>query len=159
MRKVTKIVLGVTTLGVLATSAFAYGCQGKGQEGNCNFENKKCNKMMYKKAHKRGHGIMGAFMQLDLTSTQKDKIMKIMEDARASIEKPTKAFTASEFNKAQFVKLVKEQKEARIEKRAETIEKVYALLNSEQKKELKTLLDKKAEFKGCKFDKNSNGRG
>jgi len=160
MKRVTKIVLGVTTLGVLATSAFAYGCQGKGQSEGCNFESKQCNKMMYKKGHKKGHGIMGLFMQLDLNADQKEKIITIMKDSRGSMDKPTKAFTASEFNKAQFVKLVKEQKEARIEKRAETIEKIYAVLNTNQKKELKTLLDKKEQSKGGKyFDKNCNGRG
>ena len=115
-KRVTKIVLGVTTLSVLATSAFAYGCQNKNQD--CNFENKKCNKMMYKKGKKRSHGIMGTFMQLDLSDSQRDQIAKIMEDARKSMDKPTKSFTASEFNKAQFVKLVKEQKEARIEKKS-----------------------------------------
>jgi len=158
MTRVTKIVLGVTTLGVLATSAFAYGCQGKNQ-GCMNKQNSCQQKMMYKKGHKKGHGIMGSIMQLDLSEKQREQIVSIMKDARDSMQRPSKAFTASEFDKAQFVKLVKEQKEARIEKRAATIEKVYAILNSDQKKELKTLLDKKAEFKGCKFDKNCNGRG
>jgi len=154
MTKVTKIVLGVTTLGVLTTSAFAFSA------GGCNKEYKQCHKMMKMKHHKKAHGLIGAFMQLDLSKKQKEKIATIMDEARKSINKPTKAFTATEFNKAQFIKLVKEQKEAKIEKRAETIEKTYALLNSDQKKELKTLLDKKAQFKGGKyFDKNCNGRG
>ena len=158
MRKVTKIILGVTTLGVLTTSAFAFSCQGKNQ--GCMNKQNKCQKMMYKKQHKKRHGIISSIMQLDLTSQQKEKIVQIMKETRESIDRPTKAFSASQFDKAQFIKLVKEQKEARIERRAETIEKVYAVLNSEQKKELKTLLDKKAEFKGGKyFDKNCNGRG
>jgi len=158
MTKVTKIVLGVTTLGVLTTSAFAFSAGGCNK--GCNKEYKQCHKMMKMKHHKKTHGLIGAFMQLDLSKKQKEKIATIMYEARKSINKPTKAFTATEFNKAQFIKLVKEQKEAKIEKRAETIEKIYALLNSDQKKELKTLLDKKAQFKGGKyFDKNCNGRG
>ena len=75
---------------------------------------------------------------------------------RKSIEKPTQAFTASEFDRVKFVKLIKEQKEVTIEKRAKMIEKIYSLLNGTQKKNLKVMLDQKG---GKYCDKNCNGRG
>lgn len=155
MKKATKIVLSLTTLGVLATSAFAY--QSENFKGCME---KKQHKMMQMKHHKKGGHIIGAIMQLDLNEEQRKQIFTILDESRKSIEKPSKAFTASEFDKEMFVKLVKEQKEAKIEKKAQTIEKIYALLNSDQKKNLKVLLDKQDQFRGGKnFDKNCNGRG
>ena len=153
MKRVTKIVLGVTTLSVLATSAFA--CQSKSVNG-CTKQ--KSHKMM-KKDRKSSSSIIGTIMRLDLTPKQREKIITILQESKNTMKKPTQAFSDTKFNKKQFIKLVKEQKEARIEKRAETIEKTYAILNSTQKKVLKTLLDKKAQFEGGKYcDKNCNGR-
>jgi len=157
MKKTTKVILGITTLGVLATSALAYN---HGKFDGCDKRGYKQAKMMKMQHQKGGKHILGTIMRLDLKDSQRDKIISILKDARKNIDKPSKAFTASEFDKKMFVKLVKEQKEARIEKIAQTIEKVYKVLDKEQKKELKAMLDKKEQFRGGKYcDKNCNDRG
>lgn len=164
MKTATKMILGLGTATLLATAAFAYS----GENGACNMKNKQ-HKMMKMNHHKKGDRIIGTIMRLDLTPEQRTSISKILQEARASKLSPSNAFTAKEFNKEMFVKLIKEQRESKIEKRAQTIEKVYALLNEIQKKNLKTMLDIKAlkqqktknkYFKGnsCN-DKNCNGRG
>jgi Spy/CpxP family protein refolding chaperone len=155
MKTTTKVILGFSTVALLATSAIAY--QGK-NSSNCNMKNNH-HKMMKMKNHKKGGHIIGTIMRLDLTPTQRDAIGKILQENRDSQTSPLNAFTTKEFNKDKFVKLMQEKKAARIEKKAETIAKVYAVLNDIQKKNLKLMLDKKQKAKGgnCR-DKNCNGR-
>lgn len=163
MRTTTKIILGLGTATFLATTALAYS----GHKGACEMKNKQ-HKMMKMNHHKKGDRIIGTIMRLDLTPLQRESISKILQEARDSKQSPSNAFTAKEFNKEMFVKLMKEKRESKIEQKAQTIEKVYALLNDVQKKNLKTMLDMNAlkqqkmrnHFKGnsCN-DKNCNGRG
>ncbi len=156
MGKTTKILLGLTTLGILATSAMA--CPSGNFQG-C-MQNKQSQKMMKMRGHQNGGHIMGTIMRLDLNEKQQEQIMAILKESRQSMQKPSNAFSDSQFDKENFIKSIKEQKEAKIKKMAETIEKVYALLNSEQKKNLKMMLESKAQFKGGKYcDQNCNGRG
>ena len=69
------------------------------------------------------------------------------------------SFTSSSFDKNKYIKIIKNKKENMLKLRAEKIEKVYNILNSKQKTQLKVLIDLKAEKKGKHFDKRFNGRG
>jgi periplasmic protein CpxP/Spy len=156
MKTTTKLILGITTISVLTTSVLGYEMQNK---RGCMTDQDRPHKMMKMRHHKKGDSTIGSIMQLNLDQKQLEQITTILEESRKSIEKPSKAFTASEFNKEMFVKLVKQQRDDKIEKRAETIEKIYTLLNTQQKKDLKTLLEAKEIRKGGnQFDKNCNGR-
>lgn len=163
--RTTKMILGLATIALLSTAAIAYP---SGMNGGCDMKNKQ-HKMM-KMHHKKGDHIIGAIMRLDLTSEQRSKIASILQKAQASQENPTDAFTAKDFNKEKFITLVKEQRDMRVEKKAQTIEKIYTLLNSTQKKNLKTMLDmqvlkrqqmmERFQSRGGNYnDQNRNGRG
>ncbi len=114
-----KIILGLSALTLLSSAAYAYGMD----RGGCDMKNKH-HKMMKMKHHKKGDHIIGAIMQLELSSEQKEKIAAILKEARESRQGPSIAFTAKEFDKGKFVKLMKEQRESRIEQKAQTIEKI-----------------------------------
>jgi Spy/CpxP family protein refolding chaperone len=91
--------------------------------------------------HKKGNKVIKTIMRLDLTPEQREKITAILKDARKSMPNPMDAFTATSFDKEKFAKLLKEKKEAKVEKKADTIAKIYAELNDIQRKNLKTMLD------------------
>lgn len=166
MKRTTKMILGLGTAALLSTAALAYPA-GMNTDG-CDMKNNH-HKMMKMKHHKKGDKIIGAMMKLDLTQDQRDKIDTILKEARDARQSPSVAFTAKDFDKEKFVKLMKEQRETRIEQRAETLGKIYALLDDTQKKDLKTILDMqrlqhkkmaKHQFKGKNCNgKTCNGRG
>ena len=68
-----------------------------------------------------------------------------------------------------FIDISKEKREFMIKNKAETIEKIYALLDDSQKKDFKTMMDMREVMKhnmknnmmkkGSCNDKNCNGRG
>jgi periplasmic protein CpxP/Spy len=164
MKRTKKIILSLGAIALLSTVSFAYS----GNKNSCEMKTNH-HKMMKMKHHKPNHNIIGTIMKLDLTPKQKEEITKILQKAGETKKSPSNAFTAKDFNKEMFVKLMKEQKETRIKQKAQTIEKIYTLLNETQKKNLKTLLDMRTlkyqqmtnkflKGKGCN-DKNCNGRG
>lgn len=144
----------------LALGAFAqggmFGCNGNGSmmnNGNYNGQmmmnnrGSKCNnKMMNKRG---GMRMMGMFNQLNLTVDQRTKIFDIMTTQRTKMQTMNGAFTKSSFDKDKFVKLSLSKRENMIKLRAETIEKVYALLTPTQKEQFKVLIDLRVNrFKG-----------
>ncbi|MDD3475353.1 MAG: Spy/CpxP family protein refolding chaperone [Sulfurimonas sp.] len=157
-----KIILGLTTALFLTTSVMAYNKnqqmpQGCEKSTVCNMQN--ANK------HKGSHKFVNMIMKLDLTDAQRAEVVSILKESRKNMPNPSNAFTDTSFDKQAFTKLAKEQREARIERKADMIEKIYKVLNPSQKKDLKTMFEmssimKKQIGKGMNCnDKSCNGRG
>lgn len=113
----------------------------------------------------RGLSILHHFRMLDLSSDQQKALREIQKESESDILHPGDAFTTESFDKTKYLEIVKNSKVARIENEAARIEKAYAILTHEQKKQLKTILDmqqileaKKMKFKGMPDDKDRNGR-
>jgi len=137
----TKIILGLGTSVLLASSLLAFSPQSNMNQrdgSSC-----KQHKMMkhQKQGQARGHGLMNMFSKLDLSDEQRTEIRSIVKDSMKNRVNSLTAFSDSGFNKEQFVKLEKQKRDNRIERRAEVLEKVYGVLNSSQKKDFKTMLD------------------
>ncbi len=135
-----KIILSLGTSVLLASSLLAMSPQSNTKQ--CNGSTCKQQKMM-KKGHSqsRGHGVIKMFKKLDLSDEQRTQIRSIIKDSMKSMPNPKTAFSDTSFNKEQFIKLTKQKRDNKIERKAELIEKVYNVLNSSQKKDLKTMLD------------------
>jgi len=137
-----KIILGLTTAVLLATSAMAYDgqknkCHGSKNFKSCNMHNKQGNSQMF----------VRMIMKLDLTEKQRVEVISIIKDSKQNMVNPSKAFSDSSFDKEEFIKLAKQNREARLERKADTLEKVYKVLNSSQKKDLRTMLDMREVMK------------
>ena len=159
-----KIILSIGASTLLASSLFAFSCQSDIKKG-CSQKSEKCN-MMKKKGlhHKKDDKIMRMVSMLDLTDKQKTQIKQIMKENKKDTSNIHSAFSNTSFDKERFIKLVNEKKDTRVTRKAELISKVYAVLNSTQKKDLKTMIDmqgimKKNMMKKGNFnDRNCNGR-
>jgi len=159
-----KMILGLGTAALLASGALAYSGDKKG----CEMKNGS-HKMMKMKHSKKGNNIVKSIMRLDLTPEQREQMRNILKESHDSKKSPNNAFTAKEFNKEMFVKLLKEKRENSIERKAQTIQKMYQVLNEIQRKNLKTMLDmqelKKDKMRNFHLkggncgDKACNGRG
>lgn len=163
MTKKMIISLGATAL--LATTLMAFSPQGgMGKGKGCDSSSCNQEKMMNGQGHKKGFGFMRMVKKLDLSDEQRAEIRGIVKKARASMPNPHSAFTDSSFDKKAFIELAKAKRDGKLERRAEIIEKVYAVLNDSQKKDLRTMLDMKAIMQknmmqnGAGNGKNCNGR-
>lgn len=151
-----KTILATVVLSsTLALGAFAYGggmnCNGNNpMMNNGNFNGQMMMNKRGSKMNKRGGmKMMAMFNQLNLTVDQRTKIYEIMLNQRNKMQTMNDAFTKSSFDKDKFVKLSLSKRENMIKLRAETIEKVYALLTATQKEQFKVLIDLRANrFKG-----------
>lgn len=141
---------------VLVASAYAFGgamgdCQnskagyfksgfmGKGYHGD-SFQGKR---------HGEHGMIMPYLSQLELSSVQEQEVTKIVEDMREKNYKSISSyFTNETFNKAEYEKASKQRFDSRFTNQASMIEKIYNVLNVNQKAKLKTLLNE--------ADKNRN---
>jgi Spy/CpxP family protein refolding chaperone len=134
MKNKSIVALAVATL--VASTLYASPSQHEGS---------KQNRMMKHGKHqmKGGHMMVGMFMKLDLSDTQRAEIKQVLQDSRKKMSSPSDAFTSTSFDKEKFIKLVKQRKEGKIERKAEVIEKMYNVLNDSQKKDLKTMIDMK----------------
>ena len=154
-----KLLLGLGSVVLLSSIAFAQPMQGcdsrkcpnmqkkQMQNSGCKMKNKNGmkNNMKYPKGHKKGHGghIIGAIMHLDLSDAQRLQIKKIMQKNKQNRVKISDAFSETGFDKALFIKLSEQRKANKIQNRADIIEAVYNVLTPEQKKELKQNMNKK----------------
>ena len=158
----TKIILTIGATALLASSLLAFNGQGNMKQGYNSGYNQQ--KMMKGQKTQRGHGIIKIFMRLDLSDEQRTKIRAIVKQSMTTASNPKDAFTQSSFDKKAFVKLANERRDGKIQRRADTIEKVYAVLNDTQKKDFKTMLDmreimrKNMMIKGNCNAQNCNGR-
>lgn len=96
--------------------------------------------------HHHKDPFISVVMGLKLSDDQRTKIRNIFRESMKNAPKPYEAFSETGFDKALFIKLSKEKRDTMIEKRAETIEKIYNVLNASQKKMLKEELSKKRDF-------------
>lgn len=145
MTKKTKILSGLILSTVLATSAFA-ACDMKNKDGMMN---------KHSQSHymKRGshHGkkdfshMRGIMKKLNLSDTQKEEMKKIVKEARKNKETINDAFSKTSFDKEKFIKIMNEKRENMIKSKADVMEKMYAVLDTKQKEQFKTLLELKTE--------------
>ncbi|WP_415398083.1 Spy/CpxP family protein refolding chaperone [Sulfurimonas sp. CS5] len=151
-----KIILGLTATALLASSLLAFNGQGQMQQGK-KIECNKQGKMMKGQAHHNGkHTFIKMVMKLDLTPEQRTKVVAIVKKSKTGMPNPHDAFTDTAFDKKEFIKLAKERRDGRIEVRADMIEKIYTVLNSAQKKDLKTMLDMRDIMKKNRMKKGMN---
>lgn len=159
-----KIILSIAATALVASSLFAFNGQGQMQQGKG--QGYKQGKMMkHGQRHKGGFMFMKMVMRLDLSDKQRTDIKAIIKDSMQNMPKPSEAFTDSSFDKKKFIKLVQERRDSKVQRKADTIEKVYKVLNASQKKDLKTMLDMKEMMKkkmmmnkGDCNSRNCNGR-
>ena len=144
-----KIILSLTTTALLATSLLAFNGQSGMKQG----------KMMQSQKHRGGFSLIKLVMKLDLSDKQRTEIQAIIKESMQNLSNPNNAFTDSSFNKELFIKLAQKRRDTKIEHKADRIEKIYAVLNSSQKKDLKTMLDMKDIMKkNMMGSKNCNVR-
>ncbi|WP_373069474.1 Spy/CpxP family protein refolding chaperone [Sulfurimonas sp.] len=146
-----KLITGLALSALLTSTLLAYGpqnCDGQGPKGQ-NFKQGKMYKGMYDRSshHKGRHGFIKMVMKLDLSDKQRDEIRTIVRDSMKNMPNPNEAFSESSFDKEKFIELAQAKRDAKIQHRADMMEKVYAVLNSSQKKDLKTMLDMKRVMK------------
>ena len=149
----TKLIISLGTTVLVASSLLAFSPCSNMKQGNgtsC-----KQQKMMKGQNQGRGHGLMQMFKKLDLSDAQRTEIRAIVKTSMQNMPNPHTAFSNDSFDKEQFVKLAKQRRDNRVEHRAEIIEKVYKVLNSSQKKDLKTMLDMKDIMKKGQMMKRS----
>jgi len=139
-----KVLTTVVLSAVLATGAFA-ACDMQGKQGmkQGNYHGK-----MMKKAHHNKKGFMqirSIMKELNLSDDQKTQIKKIVKESRKDKQTLNDAFTESTFDKQKFIKIMSEKRENMLKSKADTIEKIYSVLDSKQKEQFKTLLDLRVE--------------
>jgi len=141
-----KLILGIASSALLVSTLFAVNGQYD-MKKNCG--NKSDHHKMMEKGghHKKGSKIIKMVMKLDLSSSQKMQIHNIMKNNMKNMPHLSSAFSDTSFDKAKFIKLSKERKDNKINKKADTLSKIYDVLNSSQKKALKTMLDVKEQKK------------
>ena len=165
MKTQTKILSSLVIGGTLMAttlSAHMQPMQGQGQQpGMLNqqlmMQHNTAN-MPYMK--KSSHGIFALLNKINLTQEQEEAVQKIMSESRKNMPSKYEAFSSHGFDKDKYIKNAQHQRENMIKSRAESISKVYELLTSKQKEQLKVLMDLKDERmkEGRHFDQNCNGR-
>ena len=155
-----KIIGSLLIASVLSVGAFAQNHYDKNDSKSSSIckSDKKNNHYKMKRGHNRG-GILHLVKKLNLDDSQKTKIKSIMNQRNTNEKTIASSFTSSSFDKNKYIDIIKDKKENMLKLRADKIEKVYNILNSKQKTQLKVLIDLKAEKKGKHFDKRFNGRG
>eukprot|EP01155_Anaeramoeba_flamelloides_P012774 Anaeramoba_flamelloidesa333531_47.p2 GENE.a333531_47~~a333531_47.p2 ORF type:complete len:184 (+),score=31.62 a333531_47:124-675(+) len=148
-----KLILSLSTVALLSSSLFANMPQ-KMEMQKDGMQQQSCMKKMKRHSfgHKKVDMIITKIMMLDLTSKQKDEIKKIINEFKDNLQDPSDAFSDTGFDKDMFIEAHNHNFKTMIENRANLIEKVYAVLTKEQKKDLKTILDMDKLIKK-KFDK------
>ena len=151
----TKIILSLAATALISSSLLAssHSNMKQGEGSSC-----KQHKMMkHHKQGKRGE-LVSKFMKLDLSSEQRTQIRALIKDSRKNTPNPYTAFSDDSFDKAKFLKLAQQRKDARAQHKAELIEKIYKLLDSTQKKNFKTILDMQEIMKNKHMGNNKNMR-
>jgi Spy/CpxP family protein refolding chaperone len=153
-----KIILSLSTLALVATTLLAYPQGETNQKGDRGEFQKE--KRMHHKKDKGGDRFISTVMRLDLDEKQKQSIKDIIKDSMKNIPNPNDAFSDTKFDKSKYIELSNQRRDAKIKNKADMMEKVYAVLNVEQKKDLKTMLDMQdiMKKKGKSCDKNRNDR-
>lgn len=157
-----KVLAGLLITSVVSSSLFAMSNQDGKSPYTCDKQNKKMHDM--KNTHhgySNSKGLISAVHQLNLTIEQQNEIKNILMKIDQNSESINNAFGYDKFDKKKFIDIAMNKKENMIKLRAEKIEKVYSVLSSKQKNQLKVLLELQEERKaqkGMNVDKYSNGR-
>ena len=141
MSKASKVLTGLVLSSLLATGLYASCNNKKSHE----MMNKHSSMKMMKKSH---HGKMmfkSVLKDLNLSAEQKAEIKKIVKASKAKNKGMNEAFSKSSFDKNEFIKIMSEKRDNMIKSKAETISKIHAVLNKQQKEQFKVLLDLKAQ--------------
>lgn len=143
-----RVILSLGLAVLLSSSLFA------GNMGNNRDDRGTCNSMGYDK--NGGNRFISLVNKLDLNDEQKKKISSIMQEKMKSMPNPSDAFSDKEFDKALFIKIQKEKMESRVERKADMMEAVYAVLTPTQKQQLKKMMDQKSAMRkeSCKNSLN-----
>ncbi len=122
--------------------------QGKGMRGGCGMSK-----------GQGGAGIMPLLRQINLSDSQVQEVQKIMQDVHKDMPSKYNAFSKDGFDKDAYVKQMQDQRDARVKRQAEVIDRVYDILDDKQKNQLRVLMDLKEERmkERFNFDKNRNG--
>jgi len=136
----TKIILSLGTSVLLATSLFASPTEPymKKHDGP-SYKEKKMH--MERHEHHKGFYMVKMMMHLNLSDKQRNEMHTILKESMKNREKPSIAFSDSNFNKEKFITILKQKQANKIEHQAELIEKLYNVLDNSQKKDFKTMLD------------------
>jgi len=146
----TKILVGLILSTVVAGSLYAN--QG-GMRGYDGFNDNGCKKSFFKKGFKRdtAHSMKRMMKELNLSYTQKKEIREIMQKQRESNKQDVSFFKNGQFDKSKFVKTMEDRRDNRLQNRADMMEKVYNVLNAEQKKEFVAMAEDKFNSRMMKF--------
>lgn len=152
-----RIITGILISAVLASGVFAASMHKNDDKHQGNF---KKHRMMKQNTNMSFFSIL---KKVYLSAEQKTEIKKIMSEGMNKRESVLDAFSSTSFDKNKYISIMKAKKENSLEKKANMIEKVYAVLNTKQKEELKKRLDDKKERmlshhnKRLNNDKDING--
>ena len=156
--KTTKILATVALASILSTSLYAKEpCSKKGFHNHKDFEK------VHKFQRKADNGVLGVIKKLDLTKKQKEDIFNIKKDIMKNRVSLQSAFTKTGFDKKKYIQLMEQKRDNMIKSKAEMIDRIYSVLTTKQKEQLKVLMelqkDKKESRMGKRmnFDKNCNG--
>ena len=136
------LIVTVTAISLFSSSLFAFGSTGRiTQDQSKQIMHQQI--MKKKSVHSVSQHFINLVYQLNLSKEQSDKIYKII-----TTEKPEKAllfdtFSESNFDKEKFLSQMDKQSEFTLKSKADKIEKIYSILTSNQKKQLRVLMDLK----------------
>ncbi len=140
MNKKIILSLGLAVLLALPLVASQKNCDM--QKGDS--KKSECSNM---KENEHKNPLIKEMMSLNLSDKQRDEIKAIMREKMQSMPKISTAFSDTAFDKELFIKLSKEKEEGKIEKKAEIIASIYAVLTPVQKAELKKIVDEQMRMR------------
>jgi Spy/CpxP family protein refolding chaperone len=156
-----KLILSIVATALVASSLVAFNPNADMKQG----DGPKCKqgKMMKGQQNQGRHMFMKMVMKLDLDDNQRKEILAIVKKCKENVPNPKDAFTATSFDKDLFIKLAQEKRDTKIQRKADMMAKVYAVLNASQKKDLKTMMDMseimKKSMNKCKKCDFKQGKG
>lgn len=169
--RVSKVLVAVLTAGLV--SAFAMGgdmqkcgnqkgSMEKGGMGKGCGDTKKMQGCDSKMELGNSHGFMGVFMSriqtLALSKEQDLAIKKLMVENKPNFSNPADAFVGDKFDAEKYMQIMQNKKQDMLKHQADIISKVYAVLTSEQKTQLKNDLAKDPMLMKGKCDKGASNR-
>ena len=152
MKKSNKILTGLVLTGLLSTSVYASCGMNKNKNNEMNSENN-CKQYMMKSSDKikKNMPVFKVLKKLDLSDNQRNQVKKIIMNNKKNRKSINTVFTKDSFNKEEFIKRMNEKRENMIKSKADMIEKVYAVLDTQQKEQFKVLIDIKSEKMNKRF--------
>jgi len=155
-----RIIAGLMVSAVLVSTMYANSKDYK-HDNKKNF--KKHHSMKKNMKENKQLSFFSVLKEVYLSKEQKESIKKIMQNSKKEKESIFDAFTSTSFDKEKYLSIIKAKKENTLELKANTIAKIYAVLDKRQKEELKKRFDEKKEKmllrqnKRLNNDKDTNG--